>query len=163
MTERNQKMELTEKQERFVAEYIRNKGNATAAYKAAGYKCKNDKTTAAAAIRLLSNVKVSRAIREHRKKLTQRLELEEDFELKEAIRIFKMCSEPHQVVNMKGQPVKDENGNFVLMFDSKGANMALQTICKIRGKFIEKKQVDLTLTDRSDWLADALKSVKENE
>lgn len=152
---------LTVSQARFVSAYVKNGGNATLAYKTAGYKSKSDNTAAVSASKLLRKDKVLRAIEAKRKKLNDRLELEEDFELKEAIRLFKMCSQPKQAVNFRGEPVTDDDGKFVLAFDSKGANMALQTICKIRGKFVEKKQVDLTVNERSDWLADALKEIND--
>ena len=57
--------------------------------------------------------------------------------------------------------MKDEDGNFVFMFDSKGANQALTTICKLRGKFIERKQIDVNVADRSTWLNEVLKDVKD--
>jgi phage terminase small subunit len=55
------KNRLTAKQEAFVNYYIEC-GNATEAYKRAGYKSKNDSSAAAAAARLLRNVKIKAAI-----------------------------------------------------------------------------------------------------
>lgn len=49
-------MELTEKQKRFCDYYIET-GNATEAYKKAGYKCSNEQTYQTNASRLLSNAK----------------------------------------------------------------------------------------------------------
>ena len=72
-----------------------------------------------------------------------------------------MCMEPKRVYNMDGSPKEDENGNGVFCFDSKGANGALTIIAKIRGKFVEKRQIDVNVTDRSSWLNDVLKDMKD--
>lgn len=153
--------ELTQKQALFVSEYIQNGGNATQAYKDAGYKFKSDAVAASSSAALLRIPKVARAIAERQKKLSDRLELEEDFELKKAIQVLEMCMEPKRVYNMNGTPKEDENGNGVFCFDSKGANGALTIIGKIRGKFVEKRQIDVNVTDRSAWLNDVLKEVKD--
>lgn len=152
---------LTQKQALFVSEYLKNGGNATQAYLKAGYKAKGEKVACTAGTRLLRNVRISRAIAERQKQRNERLQLEEDFELKQAIKILKMCSEPKQVYTPFGEKMKDEDGNYVFMFDSKGANQALTTICKLRGKFIERKQIDVNVADRSTWLNEVLKDVKD--
>lgn len=152
---------LTQKQALFVSEYLKNGGNATQAYLKAGYKAKDEKVACTAGTRLLRNVRISRAIAERQKQRNERLQLEEDFELKQAIKILKMCSEPKQVYTPFGEKMKDQDGNYVFMFDSKGANQALTTICRLRGKFIERKQIDVNVADRSTWLNEVLKDVKD--
>lgn len=153
MTEKKKK--LTPKQQRFVSEYLKT-GNATEAVRQAGYQCKSDDATRVQGARLLTNANVARAIEKGQERRNDRLELEEDFELKKGLELLRMCMEPEHVYNMKGQKVKDENGNYVMMFDSKGANMALQTIAKIRGKFVQKVQVGF-----ADSLAEQLEDVGE--
>lgn len=150
MTEKKDK--LTPKQQRFVSEYLR-LGNATQAAIAAGY---SEKTANRIATENLSKPVIARAIERAQQRRNDRLELEEDFELKKGLELLRMCMEPEHVYNMKGQKVKDENGNYVMMFDSKGANMALQTIAKIRGKFVQKVQVGF-----ADSLAEQLEDVGE--
>lgn len=150
MTEKKDK--LTPKQQRFVSEYLR-LGNATKAAIAAGY---SEKTANRIATENLSKPVIARAIERAQARRNDRLELEEDFELKKGLELLRMCMEPEHVYNMKGQKVKDENGNYVMMFDSKGANMALQTIAKIRGKFVQKVQVGF-----ADSLAEQLEDVGE--
>ena len=152
---------LTQKQALFVSEYLKNGGNATQAYLKAGYKAKDEKVACTAGTRLLRNVRISRAIAERQKQRNERLQLEEDYELKQAIKILKMCSEPKQVYTPLGEKMKDEDGNYVFMFDSKGANQALTTICRLRGKFIERKQIDVNVADPSTWLNEVLKDVKD--
>ena len=68
-----------------------------------------------------------------------------------------MCMKPKQVVDMFGKPVKDqETGKFVMAFDSKGANTALQTIAKLRGKFVQKLEVGM-----ADNLVEDVAGVKD--
>jgi phage terminase small subunit len=68
---------LTPKQQRFVEEYVVD-GNATAAYKRAGYRAKTDKVAAANAAALLANHKVAAAIAAARGDLTARAEVTAD-------------------------------------------------------------------------------------
>lgn len=150
MTEKKDK--LTPKQHRFVSEYLRS-GNASEAAKAAGY---SEKYAAQNADKLLKNTKVARAIEKGQERRNDRLELEEDFELKKAIELLDMCMRPKHVYDFDGNPRKDVDGNYVMMFDSKGANTALQTIAKLRGKFVQKVQVGF-----ADSLAEQLEDVGE--
>ena len=152
---KSKERKLTPKQEKFVSEYIKT-GNATEAYKRAGYAVRSAHAAQVNGSRMLLNDVVSRAIEARRKKLSEKLELDDDFELKKAIRLLDMCMEPHQVCNMKGEPAQDESGMYVMAFDSKGANMALQTIVKLRGKFVTKVQVGM-----ADDIAEALGGIKE--
>lgn len=142
--EDGEKMEgkLTPKQEAFVAAYLKT-GNATQAAREAGYKG-NENTLRSVGAENRAKPAVARAIEAAQAARSERLELEADFELRRAIELLDMCMKPHQVVDMFGKPVKDkESGKFVMAFDSKGANTALQTIAKLRGKFVTKVQVGL--------------------
>ena len=151
MTEKKDK--LTPKQQRFVSEYLR-LGNATKAAIAAGY---SEKTANRIATENLSKPVIARAIERAQQRRNDRLELEEDFELKKAIELLQMCMEPKHVYSFStGEPVKDDEGNYVMQFDSKGANTALQTIAKLRGKFVQKVQVGF-----ADSLAEQLEDVGE--
>ena len=151
MTKKSEK--LTPKQQRFVSEYLR-LGNATQAAIAAGY---SEKTAFRIGAENLQKPAISRAIERAQQRRNDRLELEEDFELKKAIELLQMCMEPKHVYSFAtGEPMKDDDGNYVMQFDSKGANMALQTIAKIRGKFVQKVQVGF-----ADSLAEQLEDVSE--
>lgn len=131
---------LTLRQERFVSEFLKS-GNATEAALKAGY---SEKFAGQNASKLLKSPSVSRVLREKQQARSERFQLEEDFELKRAIELLDMCMKPQQVVDMFGKPVVDkESGKYVMAFDSKGANTALQTIAKLRGKFVTKVQVGL--------------------
>ena len=143
---------LTIKQENFVSEYVKS-GNATEAAVKAGY---SEKTAGAIGHENLKKPEIARAIEEHRNEVSKRLQLEEDFELKKAMRLLEMCMEPEHVYSMAGEKVVDEQGNYVMRFDSKGANMALQTIAKLRGKFVNKVEVGF-----ADNLAAQLEAIVE--
>lgn len=143
---------LTPRQELFVSEYLKS-GNAADAARKAGYKERYAKTSAR---QLLQNTTVSRALEARRARRNATLELEEDFELKKAVELLNMCMKPEQVVDMFGKPVVDkETGKFVMSFDSKGANTALQTIAKLRGKFVTKVDVGM-----ADGIAELIRGVK---
>ena len=144
---------LTPKQLLFVSEYLKT-GNATEAARRAGYACKSSHAFEVQGNRLLRNAEVSRAIEAKQTKRSERLELEEDFELKKAIELLQMCMEPKHVYDFNGLPTKDEDGNYVMQFDSKGANKALETIARLRGKFVQKVQVGL-----ADDLAELLEGL----
>lgn len=146
---------LTPKQQLFVSEYLKT-GNATEAARKAGYKG-NDKTLGQVGAENLRKPGISRVLEERQQARSERLELEEDFELKRAIELLDMCMKPKQVVDMFGKPVKDkETGKFVMAFDSKGANTALQTIAKLRGKFVQKLEVGM-----ADNLVEDVAGVKD--
>ena len=108
---------LTPKQAAFVSEYLKNGGNATEAYKKAGYNVTTDNSAAVNAARLLRTSKITRAIAKRQAERNERMQLEEDFELKKAIDILEKCSEPQQVYNFDGKPKKDKAGHAVFMFD----------------------------------------------
>lgn len=133
---------LTPKQQLFVSEFLKT-GNATEAARKAGYKG-NEETLRSIGKENLTKPPIKRAIDEKNQKRNERLELEEDFELKKAMKLLEMCMEPEKVYNpFSGEPVKDVDGNYVMKFDSKGANTALQTIAKLRGKFVQKLEVGM--------------------
>ena len=133
---------LTPKQQLFVSEFLKT-GNATAAARRAGYKG-NEETLRSIGKENLTKPPIKRAIDEKNQKRNERLELEEDFELKKALKLLEMCMEPEKVYSpFTGEPVKDVDGNYVMKFDSKGANTALQTIAKLRGKFVQKLEVGM--------------------
>lgn len=137
-TSETMKDRLSEKQSRFLDAYIKNGGNATKAYMQAGYSAKSEAQASAGASALIRTEKMSRAIERRQERRNRRLDLEDDYELKQAMEILRRCTEGEKP-------------------DYKNANTALTTICRLRGKFVEKKQIDMTLSDRSDWLAEALK------
>lgn len=142
---------LTPKQRAFVSGILKGKSQKQAAIDA-GY---SKKAARQIGQENMTKPAIARACAEAQKKRSERLQLEEDFELKKGIQLLRMCMEPHLVCDTKGNPVPDEDGHYVMAFDSKGANMALQTIAKLRGKFVQKVEVGF-----ADGLSDDLEGIK---
>lgn len=128
----DKKKKLTPKQQMFVSEYLKT-GNATEAARRAGYKG-NDVTLCAVGAENLRKPQVADAIKAKNQKRSDRLELEEDFELKMANKILDMALEDR---------------------DLKSAVSAVQTMAKIRGKFVQKVQVGV-----ADDIASMLARIK---
>ena len=79
---------MSEQQRRF-ADFVLEGKSATEAYKLAGYKPKNDDVAAAAASRLLGNVKVSRYIAERQQKAVERVEITRELLIQEGWETYK--------------------------------------------------------------------------
>lgn len=154
---------LTQQQANFVKEYLKNGGNGTQAYKDAGYKYKNDAVAASQAARMLKTPKVASAIQRRLDQRNERMQLEEDWELKKAIDILEKCMANKQVTDFRGNPVKNKEGNPVYTFDSKGANQALTTICRLRGKFRDKLEMTQEVSDRAGRILEILSKVDKDE
>ena len=122
---------LTPKQLAFIDEYNKS-GNATDAARKAGYKG-NDVTLRQVGSENLSKPHILARVREKQQAKSERLELEADWELKKAIALY------------------DEalaNGEFMV------ANQVLNTIGKLRGKFVNKIEVGM-----ADNIAEQLEDI----
>lgn len=97
---KNDRTELTLKQQRFAAEYCVDL-NATAAYRRAGYKARGNAAEACAS-RLLSNAKVRQAIQEKEKIVASRCEVNTENVLREASALA--FSDIRKLFNTDGSP-----------------------------------------------------------
>lgn len=111
---------LTPKQKRFVAEYLKT-GNATESARRAGY-AGNDVTLGQVGAENLKKPQIANAIEKADNKRSERLELEADWELKQCLDILEEC-------RREG--------------DLKTAIQAVNTVGKLRGKFVQKIEVGL--------------------
>ena len=111
---------LTPKQKRFVAEYIKT-GNATESARRAGYQG-NDNTLRVVGQENLLKPAIAEAIEKANEKRDTRLELEADWELKQLLDILEEC-------RREG--------------DLKTAVQAVNSVGKLRGKFVQKIEVGL--------------------
>lgn len=117
---------LTTSQKRFVNEYLIDL-NGTRAYKVAYPRVKSDKTAAAAATRMLRNVKVQEYIEKRMKDREKRTEITQDRVLEELAAIafanasdFAKVVEKQAVITLesgKRIPLTDENGKPVMIKD----------------------------------------------
>ena len=132
-------MALTDKQKRFVDEYMIDM-NAAAAYLRAGYDC-NEATARANASRLLTNANIVAEIDKRQQKLQEYAGISAKWVLDNLKYVAERCMAP--------EPMVDKEGNIVeWRFDSSGANKALESIGRHLGMFNDKLKVDATVTKK---------------
>lgn len=124
------KDKLTPKQSLFVKEYLKT-GNATESARRAGY-AGNDVTLGQVGADNLKKPQILNAILNADKKRTERLELEADWELKQCLDLLEEC-------RREG--------------DLKTAVQVINTVGKLRGKFIQKVEMSGDLSVASTLAA----------
>ena len=122
---------MTEKQKRFVEEYLIDL-NATAAARRAGYK------NTEIGRQLITKNNVSTAIQERMEAREKRVNITQDYVLKNLTEIVERCMQRAPVLNMKGEQVQDDEGNNLWAFNDRGANKALEMLGKHLGMFKDK-------------------------
>lgn len=129
---------LTEKQQRFVDEYLKDL-NGTLAYKRAGYTANNDAVAAASASALLRNPKVAAIIDEKIKDRYETVKISQEYVLTNLREVVERCMQRAPVLNpFTGEQVKDEEDRHVWKFDPKGVNQALSILGKHVGVGLEQ-------------------------
>jgi len=129
---------MTRKQQLFADEYVKDFDQVQAAIRA-GFSVR---TAPQAASRLLRDVKVLAVINE-KMQVVRATKAEQDDFTHEKIRghfksIYDRCMQAEPVMRFnyetkQMEPVRDENGNAVYIFDSNGANRAMENIAKNKG------------------------------
>ena len=137
------KNKLTERQQRFVDEYLKDL-NATQAYLRAGYKV-SEKVASAAAIRMLRNVMVQEAIEARKQTRVERVELEQDWVVNELRKVAQKCL-----------PVVDDDDKPIANIVNVGVK-ALELLGRHQGIFIDKREI--TGKDGKDLVPEAPKGV----
>lgn len=122
--------ELTDKQKRFVEEYVIDSNGTQAAIRA-GYAAEHAHTEAS---RLLRNVKVSAYLAEKRKEIADKLQIDAAWVLQRFVDISNRCMQAEPVLIFDGEQWV-ESGEY--KFDATGANKATESIGKHLG-FFEK-------------------------
>lgn len=140
---------LNEKQEAFCREYIIDL-NATQAAIRAGYSAK---TAQEQSSRLLSNAMVSDRVAELKAERAQRTQIDADWVLTAAKRVYDRCMQDEPVLDRKGEPVMCTTANgsvaAAYTFDAAGANKALDTIGKHVNVNAFKTSIDHSSSDGS--------------
>lgn len=140
------KSKLTDKQQRFVEEYLIDL-NATQAAIRAGYA---EKTANREGSRLLSNVDIQEAIQEAQNKRAERVNVTQDDVLRGLLEIIAMSTGKQKITETELSKV---DGSIVPMdvekvcFEPHAANKALELLGKHLGMF--KDKVDVTNSDGS--------------
>lgn len=116
---------LTDKQELFAREYLKDL-NATQAAIRAGY---SEKTAQVQSSRLLSNAMVQQRVSELASERNSRVGIDADYVLRQAVKLHERCmQEVEPITDRRGEEIKDEAGKTIFGFDAKGAASALKLI-----------------------------------
>ena len=130
---------LTDKQRRFVDEYLVDLNGTKAAIRA-GYSEKNaDKIGS----QLLGKSGVRAAIVAAQAERSARVSVSADYVLSNLVEIVERCMQRAPVLTMKGEQVVDDEGRNAWRFDAKGANRALELLGKHLGMFTDKIEADV--------------------
>lgn len=122
---------MTEKQRRFVEEYLIDL-NVTQAAIRAGY---SPKSAAQIGLKLVNKSSVQKAIEDAKLKRSKRVGINQDYVLSNLMEIVERCMQRAPVCNMKGEQVQDEQGRYVWQFNGRDANKALDLLGKHLGMF----------------------------
>ncbi|KKJ78639.1 hypothetical protein WH95_00625 [Kiloniella litopenaei] len=131
MSDPDLKQQLTERQKRFVEEYLID-FNATQAALRAGYSPNSIKQSAS---RTLNNPLVQEAIEQAKADRSQRLQIDADYVLKGAVELFERC--------MQRSPVADADGEY--KFQHTGAGKALEIIGRHVSVQAFKEKVEMSI------------------
>ncbi|HEI6782529.1 terminase small subunit [Yersinia enterocolitica] len=116
---------LTDKQELFAREYLKDL-NATQAAIRAGY---SEKTAQVQSSRLLSNVMVQQRVSELAAERNIRVGIDADYVLRQAVKLHERCmQEVEPITDRRGEEIIDEDGKTIFGFDAKGAAAALKLV-----------------------------------
>ncbi len=129
-------VELTDKQRKFVSEYLVDL-NATQAAIRAGY---SEKTAGSMAQKLVAKSAVQEAIRSAQAQREKRTLITVDYVVSSLREVAERCLQRAPVTNSKGEQLKDADGNDIWRFDSSGANRALELLGKHVNAFGERKE-----------------------
>ena len=128
--------ELTDKQRKFVSEYLVDL-NATQAAIRAGF---SEKTAGSMAQKLVAKSHIQDAIHAALAQREKRTLVTVDYVVSSLREVAERCLQRAPVTNAKGKHVQDEQGRDVWKFDSAGANRALELLGKHVNAFGERKE-----------------------
>jgi phage terminase small subunit len=116
---------LTDKQELFAREYLKDL-NATQAAIRAGY---SEKTAKETGYENLTKPHIQELIAELNKDRMERVQIDADYVLRQAVKLHERCmQEVEPITDRRGEEIKDEQGRTIFGFDSKGAAAALKLV-----------------------------------
>ncbi|ECI2457658.1 terminase small subunit [Salmonella enterica subsp. enterica] len=116
---------LTDKQELFAREYLKDL-NATQAAIRAGYSESGARNQAH---RMMTNDDILQRITALNADRMQRTEIDADYVLRQAVKLHERCmQEVEPLTDRRGEEIKDEQGRTVYGFNAKGAAAALKLV-----------------------------------
>lgn len=157
---------LEPQQLRFIDEYLSDKEfNAKQAAIRAGY---SEKTAEAQASRLLRSVKVRAEIERRQKKVAKKFELNQEWIIKQLIKVHKRCMQSTAVTDKEGNPIGEYK------FEASAANKSLELLGKHLGMFADrfkiggdkdsppiKAQINVTSELLNDRIKDILSTIRK--
>lgn len=116
---------LTDKQELFAREYLKDL-NATQAAIRAGYSAKTAKSVGS---ENLTKPDLQEYIAQLNQERMSRVQVDADYVLRQAVKLHERCmQEVEPITDRRGEELKDEQGRTIYGFDSKGAAAALKLV-----------------------------------
>lgn len=131
-------MGLTDKQQRFVEEYVVDL-NATQAAIRAGY---SEKTADVIGCENLGKPKIARAIQERKQARSERTKVTADYVVTNLVEVTERCMQRAPVMEGRGRDRRqaiDSEGRHVWQFDSRGATRALNLLGKHMAMFTDRR------------------------
>jgi phage terminase small subunit len=143
-------MALTDKQRRFVDEYLITL-NATQAAIKSGY---SEKTAQEQSSRLLSNVMVQAAIQERMQDRQKRVEANQDYVITKVLNTIERCSQAESVLDREGNPIGEYK------FDSTGVFKGCDMLARHLGMYTDNINLNAKIEhDGANKLAERLASI----
>lgn len=137
-------MKLNTRQENFCLEYAKT-GNATEAYKNAGYKCKNDNSAAASAIALLRNPKIQARLQDLKNEMASE-KIANAAEVQERLTRILRMEETEDVVVVEGIDKGVSEAKIVAKRPQlKDVIKAGETLAKMQGAFDNTVNVNVAV------------------
>ena len=127
-------MALTDKQNRFVDEYLTDFNITQAAFRA-GY---SPKSAHAVGWETLRNPKVAAAIAERGQQTADELGMTRGYVMARLRDVIDRSLEGSPKTTAKGEVVYDDDGNKIIEWSPSGAKGALELLAKIRGDLVDK-------------------------
>lgn len=116
---------LTDKQELFAREYLKDL-NATQAAIRAGY---SENTARKIGSENLTKPDIQDFIAELNKERLERVQIDADYVLRQAVKLHERCmQEVEPITDRRGEEVKDDQGRTIYGFNAKGAAAALKLV-----------------------------------